>query len=832
MASHVTYNGITRYLPGGITKINADALVAVQGGQDGIVALIGEADGGIPGVLQSIDDSSKVRSLLRSGPIADAVNAAFAPSNDPLIPGGASSVLIYKTNNSTQSTATLPSAPASVALSSTATAGAGSTLTDSVQIGQLDGKFNGMWIVLRPNTSTQEIRKVTNFAGGTGVFTVASAWTSNPVAADAYTVLTNTVVLIAGVTAGGTTTTIPVTATLVVDEHAGRFVNLYTAAGFVTRKVVSNTTSTLTVTPSLPAAPVALTSYVEILGNAVVLTSRDYGVHTNGIAADVATSGTGAKVITLTFEGQSQISPDVGNFPFLKLLFKGAPTSISDTTAAACTTSNIKVTTGGLTPSAHVGKQIEIDGEFTLVTANDTTSFTVSPALEIAPTVGKTVLVHEIKHASATISGSLGKATGLTTTTGVVGADLTVAFTVGQTLRQLVAAINQNGNYVATVPAGINPDTVVVSDFDFGDTIGILVSESITTNGFKQNTAQLVNYLNQVSSLVTAVRATAGTFDGGHTAGDIDQPIPFSGGTRGVSTNASFQAGFDKLLTVRAHHVVPLIDQDLVNEGFGSTATLASVAAQLKDHVIVCRGAVGSERGGYIGVDGTKTVILRQAAAINDIDIAVCAQRPTLVDLSGNLVKFGPRMQAVLAAGSRAGVGEIGEPLTHKVLKVAALDNDASWDPNDLTDANDLIEGGILFAQTDDTNVTRWCRDLTSWLADDNLAFSEGSVRDVVRFVAYNLRKTLVDTYIGRKAAPATIRNIRNTAITFLEQCRRDSIIVDSTDLSTGATVKAYHSLLVTSDGDTVKLCVGIYPVVGINFILNDISLGLATQSV
>jgi hypothetical protein len=72
---------------------------------------------------------------------------------------------------------------------------------------------------------------------------------------------------------------------------------------------------------------------------------------------------------------------------------------------------------------------------------------------------------------------------------------------------------------------------------------------------------------------------------------------------------------------------------------------------------------------------------------------------------------------------------------------------------------------------------------------------------------------------------------VKDAAATYLELTRQDDIIVDSTDPTTGETVKAYHNLKVTSSGDTVRINVGIFPVPGINFQLNDIFLQLPTQS-
>ena len=346
----------------------------------------------------------------------------------------------------------------------------------------------------------------------------------------------------------------------------------------------------------------------------------------------------------------------------------------------------------------------------------------------------------------------------------------------------------------------------------------------------------IVDYLNDFSTYVSAVRSaeTGSTVSGCCPPADILEPLYLAGGSRGISENTDFQAGLDELLKVRCNSVVPLIDQDLSNEGLGSTATVASVAAQLADHVATARGTgqdKAGERGGFQGFVGTKDQVIAQANSLNDMDVALVAQNPTVLNALGSLEEFGPRMLAVMAASMRAGVTEVAEPLTHKLVRSSGMTQDASWDPGDLTDANEMIINGVLFTETIDGVGTRWVRDLTTWVADDNLAYSEGSVRDAVRFVAYGLRTTLVERFTGKKAAPSTIANVKDAAATFLELTRQDDIIVDSTDPTTGSTIKAYHNLKVTSSGDTVRINVGIFPVPGINFQLTDIYLQLPTQS-
>ncbi len=201
------------------------------------------------------------------------------------------------------------------------------------------------------------------------------------------------------------------------------------------------------------------------------------------------------------------------------------------------------------------------------------------------------------------------------------------------------------------------------------------------------------------------------------------------------------------------------------------------------------------------------------------------------MNAAGSLQEFGPRIQAVQAAGCRAGVAEVGEPLTHKFVRVSSLTQDPSWDPADLTDANEMIQAGVLFAEVVEGVGTRWVRDLTTHIKDNNLAKSEGSVRDVVRFVAFGLREDLVREFTGKKASPATISSVKDRTAAFLELQRQNNVIVDSTDPATGAFKRAFHNVRVTSSGDVVRINFGMFPAVGINFILTEIFVQLPTQS-
>jgi hypothetical protein len=408
-------------------------------------------------------------------------------------------------------------------------------------------------------------------------------------------------------------------------------------------------------------------------------------------------------------------------------------------------------------------------------------------------------------------------------------------------LRELVEYLNANTNYEAAVPDGVNPDTTLLSTFDFGTratTVIIRFDELITPNThgtFRRDLQVLIDWINDFGELATATRATTGTGEGselpqvtGGVFGTVrDIPVYLVGGARGISSNASFQAGFDALIEARGNHCVPLISENLTNEGYGSTATMASVAAQLLAHVTLGRLAGKNEMGGYLGYKGTLDGWIAQLNAMNDADIQVTSQQMSFLNAAGDLTVMTEWAAAVAAAGMRSGANEVGEPLTFKYIKTPAVTQDSSWDPANLTNINRILANGGMFAEEVATGI-RWVRDITSYVVDDNIAFMDGNTRDVVRFVAYDLRDYLENRFTGEKATPATVASIREATAAKMAEYLTDNIIVESLDPETESTlIPGFRRLVVRIAGNVATVRVEIFPATGIVHILNDIFLQL-----
>lgn len=781
MARSVTFGGQTQFRPGGLTRINANALTPIGATATGIIHLLGEADGGAPGSagVVTIDDPALAKETFRSGPLADAIRVAFNATGDTRIPGGAFRVVAYKTNNSTQATTELPGDEANISDTATGT----------------------------PTTTVIDL------------------------------------------TTGG----------LTVDAHIGqwaRFPTIGAAPGEV-RRIVDNTAAQITVAPALSSAPVAAAA-VEILDSQMILTTADYGAHTNQVSVELEPGAGEGVVVTLAFEDTVEQSEEIAGEGKLRLKYVGGP--IDETgpiTTIDSTGLVVTMTPAGGAPTLDEwagmllqfsdGSQREISGN-TAATPSVITLI-AGHALSTAQQtdlISTTVTVRNVTAATASFTGASGVCTDLTTAVTPTADDLALDFATLDltTLRDLVEYINGNTNYEAVAPAGVNPDTTLLADFDFGNrntAVNVRFDDQITPNtagSFRQDLVTVINWINNFSTLATAVRATGSTdagselpeYTGGVSGTTRDVPVYFTGGTRGVSTNTDFQNGFDALIETRGNHVVPLISQDLTNEGNGSTATFASVAAQLNTHVDTAATTGKNEMGGYIGMSGTRTEVIAQAASLNDPDVQLFAQKMTFLDVDGSLTEMDEWATAVAAASMRSGAEEVGEPLTYKAVQTSALTQDASWSPASRTDVNALIAGGVMFAETTPAGVIRWVRDLTTHISDDNIAFIDGNTREAVRFIAYDLRTFLEDRFTGLKATPATVASIRESVAAKMAEYLTDNIIVESLDPETQSQlIPGFRNLRVFIVGNTATIRVEIFPVTGIVFQLNDIALQLPT---
>ena len=118
MAGGIYFNGRFTVVPGSYSEVDASALAGISLGATGIVAMLGEAEGGAPftAAIPEVVNPGQVSKLYREGDLREAGAMLFDPGNDDRIPGGAQECKFVKVNPSTQSTYTFNDAVASPSL--------------------------------------------------------------------------------------------------------------------------------------------------------------------------------------------------------------------------------------------------------------------------------------------------------------------------------------------------------------------------------------------------------------------------------------------------------------------------------------------------------------------------------------------------------------------------------------------------------------------------------------------------------------------------------------------------------------------------------------------
>lgn len=791
MPRSITFNGQTLLRPGALSRVQAAPNRRANPLAPGIVALIGEGDAGAQGIYE-FTDPLDIPAALYGGDVANAAAYAFDPSNDPIITGGAFKVIVYKVNQSTAASTTL--------------AGDEAVVTAS---------------------------------------TVAGASTN--------TVLNYTA------------------ANLVVDQHIGRWFKLGTGASAQYRRIVDNAAGTVTVSPGYIGDPASFTALAAtVLQNQLALTARRPGTAGNAIRVEFEAAATADKYIFTVSDGvTTEQSPEICGEPYFQLKYLAGPIPANGTGPITSTTGSDTITINvALAPvlNAWTGYVLHLPGGYQrLISTNTALALTTVvlaaghglTAAALTAMIGGTATVRAVTAGTCsfgTTAGGGAPTAIVATITSVPPSaldNLSLSFaTIGvTTLQEFADYINANTNYEASIPDGINPATPI-GQMDYGtNNSGVTVRFDheaaiiATLRGqFRRDLQTLIDWINNFSSLVSTVRipGDAGILFGAAEGGELpavtggvygtigDTTVPLTGGARGTSANSDWQTGFDALLNYRASQIVLLATQDGADDGNSSTYTIAALWAQLAAHIRSANGQYKTERGGFAprATGFTAAAAAAFPAVFNSRDVQVTNESWEILDVTGNLITkaWAP---AVGAAGMRA--NGLGESLTRKLPRVTS--RTSTWDSSSRSTVNTLLQAGVLFTEVTPAGIVRWCRDITTYTNDDLETSIDGQTRDVVRYIAYDLRTFIEDTFTGqrvrngRDGRPPTIASIRDMAGARLGSYVEQDLLINSLDPEdTSKVVPGFDRLRVTLSGSVLALSVRIFPTTAITFETLDIT--------
>jgi len=769
----IFFNGRLISIPGSYTEVDASGLETVGLGASGIVALVGMSIGGKPWTdvgegsvkdnLQVATNPQQPFTYFRSGDLKEAAAIAFGPSNDADVPGGAVEVVFVKVNPSTQSTGTFNNVDGA-ALVVTSVDWGFHTTQINMEIGSGTSKGKLITIVFESTTETFDD------VGGDTVFSLQYLSTTP---ADGFLTITAEVSASALVCAF----------THKTDGLDGDVSNQVTPTQAI--ELLSSSALDVAVVVELygtTTADATQRARYTLTGTTLITTSETWnsfhGVRVvSGTLVGTLTVQNVAAASTITTIAPAGTSS--GMEPMVDMVGAG---SIATYVADAASTA--RVTLVGLSASGTIQTEtVQLNGTTPVPGTALWSRFDFMAAGELA--AARDVI----------ISGNA----------------INAVFAGLDTVQKLADNINGKLGFTLTVVVS-NPATYDPADLDIVATPVDILSPA--TASFGDDLMAIVRALNDESSLVTAARGTPGTDAPDNTTA----PVFLTGGHEGSSTPgqeaiptalaADWQGAFDLLKKVRVNTIVPLTGDPAVH-------------AVADAHAAYMGGVGRSERDICVGIQNaamddvpTKTELKAQIVDLNSRHVRAIAQTIDRYNTGLDEETFQPPFAAVLLAGMQAG-SPVGTSLTHKFANVLKVEQDSSWNPAD--DAEELIKAGLVMLESIDGVGRRVVRNVTTYLTDSNIAYTEASVNEAANHAVYNFRTTM-ERMVGKRGFAGSIAAAEGLAVNIL-------------GLLVGVSLVTWRSLTIDLILDVLEVSCEIAPVLPINFVQTTVHLVSVPQS-
>ena len=698
---------------------------------------------------ESLSDATApntVQERYRSGELRTAGIFAFEPSADAAIPGGAQKEILVKVNPATASGVSLPDDNGSDSLDITSKDFG--LFTNQINIDVSAGTLNGKkYTVVFEGT----VEVFDNIGGADeGLFDL----TYTP-GADGYDTALGTISAVSLVIAA-TKAEIGLDSERAADIPSAGVLDMVSSD-------VGDTTQTVTAY-GLDGVGALVTEVIALNGTTNV----------QGLISFT-------KVLAMRKSAATVGTVTVSDSPVTTTLFTLAPATLTrglldptNTPAAGVATVSIDVDTAA--DAVLIGLNAaggSINEVFDLTTANTT------------PVVGA------VTFASITII-LLGDVPAARTVTLAINAALTLhsEFT---TVAKVVDRLNAVGGFTANALVS-NFTTFLMVDADYHAAAARPpVSVHSSAGVFFADLNAAIVALTQQSQFVNAARATGG----GLPPADTAAAVFLLGGSEGTTTITEWQQAF-KLLEKRRYNILVPLSQDPAIHNLALT------------HLLAKNGRLKSEANGYVGIGTvlgageTRDNIQTQIQALNTRHLQAISQEVERFDpLTGVATFFPPHIFAAIAAGMQAG-SAVAEPLTRKLVIATDIRNDPSWDVED--DKSQLIDRGLMIAEKIDGVGIRWIRSITTHLADDNLAFVEGSSNESLITFVFEFR-TALEQKIGVRGLGGTVGAIKSLGRAIANRLVDEEKIVD------------FRALQVEQIGDVFPVSIEVALVNPVNFI-------------
>ncbi len=404
--------------------------------------------------------------------------------------------------------------------------------------------------------------------------------------------------------------------------------------------------------------------------------------------------------------------------------------------------------------------------------------------------------------ATVTIVNTTATQTLTTSITGGTTAALNINLANYLTIGDLVAYINNQTGYAATVGAGYT--NTAVTELDQVSALSILGSAT-TLHGIEY---AIINAVNQGSQIVTAadVSGTAGV----QPPSNDTATVYFSGGSNGTYQATDWT---NALTALEAENVQLVTTPDptlSVMSAISDHCTFMSSTDQRKERQFVVGGAWG---------DPTTTAITNSQSLNNYLGMYVF-NGGYQFNSSGVLTQYGASYAACMLAAMKSGVS-INVPLTRKTLNFVSLEQKLNQ-----TDLVTLIQGAVAPVSYNVNGVANMVRQVTTYQAP-NLIYNEFSMVTEANFISYDLRNYLDPLFIGNPTIKTMLGTLKGAV-----QSRLNSYVSDLGIITTDANGRTWWNLTVTVSGDIATVDFDANLTAPLNFVFATGHLHTSTSGV
>ena len=716
MASSIIFKGKRTQVPQTVVTVDGSDLQQPAGVETGIIALIGEAEGGRPvsqvnkpSQIPQATQQSQALSLFRSGDLREAANICFAPSNDPNIPGGANQIFFLKVNPSTKSSALLVNAAGT------------SHRFESIDFG---AKQNEISVEIADSPSVTNAGKLVTITfegeslifddvGGEDMFTVT--WDNTPAAGFSTWSTMDFTIDSLGTVANGTTTFNGGDAEQLLSE-TGTFTAVSSNAG--------DTTQVLTVVGVDAGNPTIRT---VTLNGTTSVTVGDFSGGINGAFL----SGT-----------------TVGSIDIVQ------------------TGTNMTIAAGSLSTAGVLGENLWIEAasnpSFVVSTGTSTADLIVVSENTLGQLVAEQVTLNDATPVPM-VNASNNLREIVFIASGAVAAAVGVTLS-GEANRTTNAQESRLQNIEASYSA-LNGFTFVrnngeladlVTDLDYVTSVSVL-----TATPFRADAATFARAITNSTSLLTVTRVGSGLPD------NTTAPVFLTGGSEGVTTNADWLTAFNRLRDIQVNTIVPVTHDPAVHATLAAHLKFRALNALEADAVVGIMDSTTPTNFASIPEAAA------QASALNNKDIGVVIQGIERFNTGLVRTAFEPKFLACAIAGMQSSV-PVGEPLTRKLVLALDVNQDPSWSV--ANDGEATISNGLLVLKRVGNNF-QVVRNITSQTAVDRIDLTDRHVNQVVNHTIKVVRDS-VDIYIGTKGTIRNVNGIRSIVNAALQNLVDDEILV------------------------------------------------------